>query len=322
MDGTNDGASRIDPVQIPSTSRGSIPASANAALARLAHCSRLIPRCPGGRRSGFHSAIPTIAAVPLNPIAHHPPGPHRSTRAAYSSSGSASALSSRPIGTRRPPIPRIDAHIHAFPERLALAVRGRLDSAGRLTSSPHLPEIAAEVQATGFDRGWILPYAHRAGVAESLNEWVAAEVTRYAWLVPGSSFHPDDEAFPALVKHAFTDLGLRVVKLHCSVGAYSPADPRLRPLWAAAASEGVPILIHVGQNSPGNTDASELDALGPVLDAHPRLNIVLAHTGHPTIEAALSLMSRHDNLYADVTPVWLNEIKVTPATLEAHTGRF
>ena len=178
------------------------------------------------------------------------------------------------------------------------------------------------MQATGFDRAWILPYAHRAGVAKSLNEWVAAEVTRYPWLVPGGSFHPDDDAFLALVKHAFTDLGIRVVKLHCSVGAYSPADPRLRPLWAAAASEGVPILIHVGQNSPGNTDASELEALGPVLGAHPRLNVVLAHTGHPAIEAALTLMARHDNLYADVTPVWLSQVEVTATTLERFAGRF
>ncbi len=87
-------------------------------------------------------------------------------------------------------------------------------------------------------------------------------------------------------------------------------------------AEGVPILIHVGQNSPGNTDASELDALGPVLDAHPRLNIVLAHTGHPATPAALDLMARHDNLYADVTPVWLNEVKVTPETLEGYAGRI
>ena len=178
------------------------------------------------------------------------------------------------------------------------------------------------MQAAGFDRAWILPYAHRAGVAESLNEWVAAEVTRYPWLVPGASFHPDDEALPALVRRALVDLRLRVVKLHCSVGAFSPSDRRLDPLWDAAETEGVPILIHVGQNSPGNTDAGELEALGPVLAARPRLNLVLAHTGHPATPAALDLMARHDNLYADVTPVWLSQIEVTPETLEAYAGRF
>lgn len=212
--------------------------------------------------------------------------------------------------------------MHAFPERLALAVRARLDAGGRLTGSPLLADIAREVRDGGFDRAWVLPYAHRAGVAESLNEWSASEVGRVPWLVPGATFHPDDEALPALVKHAFTALGLRVVKLHCSVGAFSPADRRLAPLWEAAESEGVPILIHAGQRSPGDTEPGELEPLGPVLQAHPRLNIVLAHAGHPAVEAALALLARHDNLYADLTPVWLREIEVSPATLEAYAGRF
>lgn len=229
-------------------------------------------------------------------------------------------MSRRPEGA--PPISRIDAHVHAFPDRLAQAVRGRLDAAGRLVSSPLLPDIALAAREGGFDSAWILPYAHRAGVAESLNEWAAAEVTRYPWLVPGASFHPDDDALPALVKRAFTGLGLRVVKLHSSVGAFSPADRRLEPLWIAAASERIPVLIHAGQHSPGNTDEGELEVLAAVLSAHPRLRIVLAHAGHPATAVALDLMARHDSLYADVTPVWLSEIKVTPEDLERFAGRF
>lgn len=178
------------------------------------------------------------------------------------------------------------------------------------------------MQAAGFDRAWILPYAHRAGVAESLNEWSAAEVARYPWLVPGASFHPDDEALPALVRRALVDLRLRVVKLHCSVGAFSPSDRRLDPLWDAAETEGVSILIHVGQNSPGDTGADEIRELAPVLTAHPRLRLVLAHAGHPSTSAALELMAQHENLSADVTPVWLRTIEVMPADIERFAGRF
>ncbi|RLT35754.1 MAG: hypothetical protein DWI58_19345, partial [Chloroflexi bacterium] len=92
--------------------------------------------------------------------------------------------------------------------------------------------------------------------------------------------------------------------------------------WEIAATEGVPILIHVGQNSPGNTAASELEALGPVLRSYPRLNLVLAHTGHPSKPAALGLMAQHDNLYADITPVWLRENEAAPADLERFAGCF
>ena len=178
------------------------------------------------------------------------------------------------------------------------------------------------MQAAGFDRAWILPYAHRAGVAESLNEWAATEVIRYPWLVPGASFHPDDEAFPALVRRALVDLRLRVVKLHCSVGAFSPSDRRLDPLWDVAEAEGVPILIHVGRNSPGDTGVDEIRELAPVLTAHPRLRLVLAHAGHPSTPVALELMAQHENLYADLTPVWLRTIEVMPADLDRFAGRF
>lgn len=220
------------------------------------------------------------------------------------------------------PIPRIDAHVHAFPDRLALAVRGRLDPNGRFTDSPLLGPIAERVREADFDRAWILPYAHRAGVAESLNEWVAAEVTRYPWLVPGASFHPDDEHLDVLAKRALVDLGLRVVKVHCAVGAFPPTDPRLLPLWEAAESEGVPIVIHVGQRSPGDTAADEVRQLIPVLTAHPRLRIVLAHTGHPSTASALELMDRYENLYSDVTPVGAQPNAINPAAIERLAGRI
>ncbi len=219
-------------------------------------------------------------------------------------------------------MPRIDAHVHAFPERLALAVRNRLDPGGRFTDSPLLDPLGGRVRDAGFDRAWILPYAHRAGVAESLNEWVAAEVTRYPWLVPGASFHPDDDHLPALVRHALIDLRLRVVKVHCAVGAFPPTDPRLRPLWEAAESEGVPIVIHVGQRSPGDTADDEVRQLVPVLTAHPRLRIVLAHTGHPSTASALELLDRHEHLYSDVTPVGARPNAIDPSDLERFAGRI
>src|SRR5688572_18024760 len=113
-----------------------------------------------------------------------------------------------------------------------------------------------------------------------MNEWSAAEVTKFRWLVPGATFHPGDEDLPALVQSALVDLGLRVVKLHCSVGQFSPADPRLEPLWETAAGLGVPVVTHAGQASPGVAAAEEVEQLIPVLRRHPGLRLVLAHSGH------------------------------------------
>jgi len=217
---------------------------------------------------------------------------------------------------------RVDAHVHAFPDRLALAVRSHLDRGGVLTAEPLLAGVAEQVRTERFDAAWILPYAHRAGVAESVNEWSAAHVVHYPWLVGGATFHPDDPDIDRLVERALVDLRLRVVKLHCSVGRFSPADGRLEPLWRSAAALGVPVVTHAGQHHPGETPAEDLDALEPVLRRHPDLKLVLAHTGQPNTDRALQLMQRYDNLYADLTPVWLRPVDLSAADLERFAGRI
>lgn len=217
---------------------------------------------------------------------------------------------------------RVDSHVHAFPDRLAQAVRDALNQGRTLGGGFLLPDVAEGVRAAGFDRAWVLPYAHRAGVAAGVNEWSALAVPRYPWLVAGATFHPDDEDIATLARRALIELGLRVVKLHCSVGRFSPADPRLEPLWRAAASEGTPIVIHAGQVGPGETAASELDALVPVLAAHPELRLVLAHSGHPATARALELIDRFDNLHGDVTPVGPNPVALEADDLRRFAGRF
>jgi predicted TIM-barrel fold metal-dependent hydrolase len=224
-----------------------------------------------------------------------------------------------PVPTR--PI-RIDAHVHAFPDRLALRVRDALNREGRLTASPLLPEVADSVLASGFDCAWILSYAHRAGVAADVNEWSAREVGRYPYLVAGATFHPGDDNLPELVELALVEFGLRVVKLHCSVGQFSPADSRLAPLWETASAHGVPVVVHAGQRDGGSTAADELLELEPVLTAFPALRIVLAHAGNPNFPEAVALMRRFDNLYADLTPVWDRPSLPPVPELRALSGRF
>lgn len=176
--------------------------------------------------------------------------------------------------------------------------------------------------AAGFDRAWVLPYAHRAGVAAELNEWSASEVTRYPYLVAGATFHPEDENLPELVERALVELGLRVVKLHCSVGQFSPADSRLVPLWGTASAHGVPVVVHAGQRDGGSTAADELLELEPVLAAFPALKIVLAHAGNPSFLETTALMRRFGNLCADLTPVWDRPSMPPVRDLRELAGRF
>ena len=80
-------------------------------------------------------------------------------------------------------------------------------------------------------------------------------------------------------------------------------DPRCFPVYEVAQSLDVPILIHAGQNQPSNTlfDHGDLAALDAVCVKFPNVTIVLCHFGDPFYQEGAFLLSKHENLYADVS---------------------
>ena len=192
-----------------------------------------------------------------------------------------------------------------MPERLARKIRRFFDdhmgwgalAYPRVTKD----DVVRAQREAGTERFWALPYAHKAGVAGPLNEWMAAEVATIPGAVAAATFHPADPDVPELVGRAFDELGLRVAKLHCSVGAFDADDPRLAPLWRAAEARAIPVVVHAGHHVDGRTYAHELEPIGRVAAAYPELRLVIAHAGLPDVGAALDLLEHHPSLHADLT---------------------
>jgi predicted TIM-barrel fold metal-dependent hydrolase len=213
-----------------------------------------------------------------------------------------------------------------MPDRLALAIRcffaERMGS-GRLAYPDVLrDDIVRAERDAGMDRFWALPYAHKAGVAGPLNEWMASDVAGIEGAVAAATFHPDDPDIPELVARAFDGLGLRLAKLHCSVGGFDADDARLAPLWRAAEALGIPVVVHAGHDVNGRTHAHELDPVDRVAAAYPELRLVIAHAALPNIDAALALMERHPALLADLTSAHEWEYPLPIDRLEALHERL
>lgn len=213
-----------------------------------------------------------------------------------------------------------------MPDQLALAIRRFFDNHmgwGKLAyDGVRLADVLQAQREAGTACFWALPYAHKAGVAATLNEWMAREVALHPAVVAGATFHPDDGDLAAAVDRAFGELGLRLGKLHCSVGRFAPDDPRLEPLWAAAEARAIPVVVHAGREVTGFTYAHELGAIDRIASAHPRLRLVIAHAGLPDIGAALDLLERHAALHADLTSAaqWRSVLPV--ARMEALHERI
>jgi predicted TIM-barrel fold metal-dependent hydrolase len=212
----------------------------------------------------------------------------------------------------------VDSHVHLLPGRLAVKVRAFF--APLAPSMPYpLDHDAVRVQlaSEGIGEVWTLPYAHKPGVAHGLNV-AAVETSRQPGplaVVPGATVHPGDDDPRRIVRDAVEELGCRVLKLHCSVGDFEADDPRLDTVWRYISVTRLPVVVHVGHGTDGRTEAHELAPLERVARAHPDAVIIVAHCGHPAVDATLDLLERHVGVHADLTPVMTDPPAIPPDRL-------
>jgi predicted TIM-barrel fold metal-dependent hydrolase len=217
----------------------------------------------------------------------------------------------------------VDAHTHLLPERLAGAIRRFFLEKLQMTFDYPVDAFAARdmLRKAGVTRCWSLPYAHKPGMASGLNRWMAEAFAKDDLVQPGATVHPGDDV-EAVVREATEMLGLRLFKIHCSVGNFAPDDPRLDALYSVSAERGMPITVHVGMAIDGNTRSADLAPLGRALERHPNANIVLAHLGAPSVQESLALMRKYPSLRADVTPVLRGPVTLATGDVTGLTGRL
>jgi uncharacterized protein len=94
------------------------------------------------------------------------------------------------------------------------------------------------------------------------------------------------------------DLGARGIKLHPRAQKFLLDDERLAPVFALAAEQGVPILIHAGRGLP--PIAAELEHL---VDRNPGAQLILAHAGIADLANLAHRFSGKRGVFFD-TSVW------------------
>jgi hypothetical protein len=94
----------------------------------------------------------------------------------------------------------IDVHTHLHPPRLFAAIRRWFAerSAWDLSAQPTEPHaVAAVLRAAGVERFVFFSYAHRAGMARDLNEWLTSAARDLGGFgLPLGTVHSDDAGTP------------------------------------------------------------------------------------------------------------------------------
>ena len=136
------------------------------------------------------------------------------------------------------------------------------------------------------------------------NEDLAGYVASNSKAVGFANFNPvEDGVGPGSVKNITLDRGLPGVVLYCAENRFHPAHSRAMRFYEAARKLGLVVYIH---NCPPYSPQAVLDYAQPwlideVARTFPELKIVVGRMGMPFFSQTESLLSKHANVYADLS---------------------
>ncbi len=124
-------------------------------------------------------------------------------------------------------------------------------------------------------------------------------------LIPFGSLNPHrGEGLPLLARRLVEDHGIRGFKFHPGLMEFFPNDRLVYPLLGELESLGVPAIFHTGQAAGGariRLKYSDPIHLDDVAVDFPGLKIVMAHPSFPWQDVALSIASRREYVFIDLS---------------------
>ncbi|MDJ0989837.1 MAG: amidohydrolase family protein [Desulfobacterales bacterium] len=204
----------------------------------------------------------------------------------------------------------IDAHVHVFPRNLFSAVWQWFDeNAWHIRYRMQTREVFDFLLGRGLRHVVALQYAHRPGIAEWLNQYLADECRGYKGKVTGmATVFPGEDHAVEILRRAF-DQGLGGVKLHAHVQCFDMLADEMKPIYALCQAEHKPLLMHVGREPKSPAYLCDphaicsADRLEQILSAYPHLRICVPHLGFDELKPYRQLAAAYDNLWLDTTMV-------------------
>ncbi len=187
--------------------------------------------------------------------------------------------------------------------RLGTLAQGTWGSAHAKTQT--IPNLLHEMDAMRVERALILPIAFNFPFGDDLTDsWHEAirESNTSDRFIAAASVHPnDDRAVERL--EGFAKAGARVVKLHPTMQAFYPDEPRVARIYEAADRLGLIIFFHGGR--AGIEPESRHGYAMPrhyegALADFPNLPFVIGHAGARDAEAMVEIAARHENAWIGI----------------------
>lgn len=174
----------------------------------------------------------------------------------------------------------VDFHAHAFPDRIAeramAALCAETDDVTACLDG-RVDSLVASMDRAGIDRCVLGSIATKPEQFAPILEWSRAIASQR--VVPFASLHPDDPDGAARVR-AIAEAGLCGIKLHPYYQRFSIDEPRMWPVYEAAAEAGLIILMHSGFDVAfPHVRIADPVKTGAMLERFPGIRWVAAHLG-------------------------------------------
>ncbi len=180
----------------------------------------------------------------------------------------------------------IDFHTHAFPD--ALAPRAIAQLAANAAASGYVPHtdgtlsgLLASMDAAGISRSVVCNIATNPRQMTKVNDFALATAQKEPRLIPLGSLHPGAPVTDLEAEASRISLGgLPGIKIHPDYVGVELDDPAFDPIFALCEEHDLFVITHAGFDpvSPNHVYCTP-DMILHVLDRHPRLTLIAAHTG-------------------------------------------
>lgn len=174
----------------------------------------------------------------------------------------------------------IDFHTHAFPDEIASRAMAKLQAAGGVPAygDGTLGDLLRSMDQADIDISVVCPIATKPGQAEGILKW--CRKIHGDRIEPFPSVHPDDPDAARWVAR-FAEEGFAGIKLHPQYQAFAADEPRMDPIYAAAAEQGLVITSHCGLDLayPDDNDHASPVRFAKVIERFPSLPLVCTHMG-------------------------------------------
>ena len=206
-----------------------------------------------------------------------------------------------------------DAHVHLFPEKLFTSIWSYFEHRYWPIYFKDTPENLALrlVDHFNVNHFLVLNYAHKPGIARSMNDWtysLCSSPRLKGKAIPFGTIHPGDSDMIEEVDRVFGQLGFAGIKLQLMVTDFYFSDERMKPVYDKILAYDKVLLVHVG-TGPTYTNYfpgprfqhryTGVKYLKDFMEEYPEIKIVIPHMGAEEYEEMWPLARSYPNLYFD-----------------------